>query len=257
MQTGKRILRKLFGIKKSVLGTITRVSTHEPVVALTFDDGPHPEYTPRLLDILEKHQAHATFFTVGEMAQKHSALVQNAFSAGHDIGNHSWDHPSFPEITRSERWKQIQACTQTLAPFGQRLFRPPYGDQNDASRFDALLLGQKVITWNIIAMDWLDHDADWLFERLASQIQPGSIILLHDGLYHTTEPQFVDREPTLQAVDMLLAQFSHSYRFVTVSELLQNGRPVRRKWHKKSEIDWLNQLVGRDGNPVRRYLPRA
>jgi peptidoglycan/xylan/chitin deacetylase (PgdA/CDA1 family) len=256
VQTGKRKLRKLFSIKKRILGTITHVITHEPIVALTFDDGPHPTYTPRLLDILEKHQAHATFFVVGEMAQKHSLLIQNTSLAGHEIGNHSWDHPSFPEITRSERWKQIQACTQTLAPFGQRLFRPPYGDQNGASRFDALLLGQKVITWNIVAMDWLDHNADWLFERLASRIQPGCIVLLHDGLYHTTKINFVDREPMLQAVDMLLERFSHSYRFVTVSELLRKGRPAQRKWQKKSEIDWLNQLVGRDGNPVRRYVPK-
>jgi peptidoglycan/xylan/chitin deacetylase (PgdA/CDA1 family) len=255
VQTGKKILRKLLAIKKRILGTITHVSTRKPVVALTFDDGPHPEYTPRLLNILEKHQAHATFFVVGEMAKKHSILVQNAFSAGHDIGNHSWDHPSFPEIARSERWKQLQACTQTLAPFGQRLFRPPYGDQNDASRFDALLLGLKVITWNIVAIDWLDHDADWLFERLSSQIQPGSIILLHDRLHQTMKTQFVDREPTLQAVDMLLERFSHSYRFVTVSKLLQYGRPVYRNWHQKSEIDWLNQLVDKDGIPVRRYLP--
>lgn len=256
MHTGNKFLRKLDLFKKGNCGAITHVLTQEPIVALTFDDGPHPEYTPRLLDILEKHQARATFFVVGEMAQKHVAIIQKAFSAGHDIGNHSWDHPSFPKIARIERWKQIQACTHTIAPFGQKLFRPPYGDQNIASRFDALLLGQKVITWNVTAMDWLDHDANWLLERLMSRIRPGSIVLLHDGLYHTMGIQFVNREPMLQAVDMLLEQLGHSHRFVTVSELLRCGRPVRKKWFKESEIGWLNQLTGGYGQPVHSYLPK-
>lgn len=77
-------------------GTITSVTTRAPVVALTFDDGPHLEYTPRLLDILQRYQASATFFMIGEVAQKHPELVQLVAQAGHAIGNHSWDHRFFP-----------------------------------------------------------------------------------------------------------------------------------------------------------------
>ena len=256
MRTGNKILHKLYALKNRNFGTITHVSAQEPVVALTFDDGPHPEYTPRLLNILDKHHVHATFFVVGEMAQKHATVVQRAISAGHDIGNHSWNHPSFPQITRNERRKQIRACTQAITPFGQHLFRPPYGDQNAASHFDALLLGHKVITWNFAAIDWLDHDANWLYERLITHIKPGDIVLLHDGLYHSMEMRFVNREPTLKSVDMLLGKLGHSFQFVTVSELLHYGRPVRQEWRKESEVGWLNHLKGGYGQPIHDYVPK-
>src|SRR6516225_1136210 len=81
---------------RNVTGTVSHVLTPEPVAALTFDDGTHPQFTPRLLQILERHKAHATFFMVGELAQKHPELVRQVAQARHAIGNHSWDHPSFP-----------------------------------------------------------------------------------------------------------------------------------------------------------------
>src|SRR5262249_49636601 len=114
-------------------GTIISVVTREPVAALTFDDGPHPEYTPRLLDILEQYKVHATFFMVGEAAQKHPELVGQVAHAGHTVGNHSLDHPFFPSIPKHERQRQIRACEQALAPYGRRLFRFPYGAENLAS----------------------------------------------------------------------------------------------------------------------------
>lgn len=153
------------------MGTITHVATEEAVVALTFDDGPHPEYTPYLLDILEKHLAQATFFMIGKMAQRFPKLVERVVNTGHTIGNHSWDHPSFPHITARERRAQIRTCDKAIAPYGQRIFRPPSGHQSLASRFDALLLGYQVVTWNIVAQDWLDHDANWLVNQALRQIK--------------------------------------------------------------------------------------
>ena len=158
-----RILHRVFNAAaRRVMGTITHVSTQDAVVALTFDDGPHPESTPHLLDILERHQAHATFFMIGEAAQRHPDLVQRVAQAGHAIGNHSWDHPSFPLISGRERRAQLRACEKAIAPYGQRLFRPPYGHQSAASRLDALWLSYRVVTWNLHAYDWLDHDANWM-----------------------------------------------------------------------------------------------
>lgn len=243
-----RFVRKLLGFPaRALLGTITHVSTSEPLCALTFDDGPHPEFTPRLLSILQEYKAHATFFMVGEAARKHPELVRQVAQAGHAIGNHSWDHPQFPNITARERRRQIRACEQALSPYGQRIFRPPYGRQNLASRLDALWLGYEVVTWNLESGDWYERDASLLADRLARGIQPGTVVCLHDAIFavrdRTLEPQtscqsLDSRESSLAAVKMLLDRVGHRFRFVTVPELLRYGRPVRRNWYVTCEADW-------------------
>lgn len=238
-----KFLPRLFNaISLRLTGTITHVHTQQPVAALTFDDGPHPEYTPRLLDILQKHQARATFFMVGQSAQQHPEIVARAAQAGHAIGNHTWDHPSLPLISRRERRAQLQAWAKAVAPYGQWIFRPPYGHQSLASRFDALLLGYKVITWNVPAYDWLDREAGWMADHLTQKIQPGSIIIFHDVLYHTIEQRYADREPMLKAVDMVLERLGNRIRFVTVLELLQYGRPHYKHWYLEADQGWLNNL---------------
>jgi peptidoglycan/xylan/chitin deacetylase (PgdA/CDA1 family) len=94
-RSGVRALRRAGGaIVRQAVSTITHVSTNEPLAALTFDDGPDPLYTPRVLEILQKHRAQATFFMVGQTALRHPDLVQLVARGGHAIGNHSWDHPS-------------------------------------------------------------------------------------------------------------------------------------------------------------------
>jgi peptidoglycan/xylan/chitin deacetylase (PgdA/CDA1 family) len=236
-----------------MMGTVTHVTTQDPVVALTFDDGPHPESTPRLLDILEKHGAHATFFMVGEAAQRHPDIVRRVAEAGHAIGNHSWDHSSLPLLSGKERRAQIRACEKALAPYGQRLFRPPYGHQSLASRLDALGLGYQVVTWSVTASDWQDRDAQWITDRLTDETSPGDIVLFHDALYTYVEKRYTDREPTLQAVDLLLECLGERFRFVTVPELLRSGEPQRRNWYQEADVDWLNRLGGAFGEP-RRYV---
>jgi len=237
-----RILRKPFSVlARNVIGTITHVATQEPVAALTFDDGPHPEFTPRLLEILERHQARATFFMLGEAAQKNPDIVRQIARAGHAIGNHSWDHPSFPLITGRKRREQLRACEQAIAPYGQRLFRPPYGEQNVASHLDALRLGYEVITWNREVGNWWDHDAKRMANLLTSRIQPGSVIDLHDALRNhpssrlvpqLTRAPYFDRKAMLAAVDMFLGRVGSLYRFVTIPELLRCGRPQRQHWYR-------------------------
>src|SRR2546425_2448596 len=147
-------------------GTITSVVTRDPVAALTFDDGPHPQYTPLLLEILEQYQARATFFMVGESAHKHPQLVRQVAQAGHAVGNHSWNHPFFPSLPSHQRRKQIRVCEYALAPYGQRLFRPPYGAEDLASHLDALSLHYKADAWNLDAEDWLARDPAWMADVL-------------------------------------------------------------------------------------------
>ncbi len=104
------------------------------------------------------------------------------------------------------------------------------------------MLGYQVITWNVSAGDWLDHNCDQLLERVVGKVRPGSIVLFHDALYKFIEERYRDREPTLQAVDTLLQRFEGQYRFVTVPELLKSGRPARRAWYKKPDKDWVFNL---------------
>lgn len=224
------------------LGTITHVQTTAPAVALTFDDGPHPAYTLQLLELLQTHQARATFFMVGELAQRFPHIVRQVAQAGHAIGNHSWNHPSFDLIRGRERRRQIRKCEQALAPYGQKLLRPPFGHQNFWSRLDALWLGYKVITWNVTAGDWLDRDAASMFEHIQEKLKPGSIVLLHDSLYKTIEDRFGCREELFKALGRLLTHLQGRYRFVTVPELLAYGRPGLKYWNRQADPQWVAGL---------------
>ena len=229
-----RMVKRLFAaVLQKAMGTITHVATQDPVAALTFDDGPHPRYTPRLLEILEKYQARATFFMVGEAAQKQQELVRLVAQAGHAIGNHSWDHPSLSSICGRDRRRQINDCANATAPYGQRLFRPPWGHQSIASRLDALRLGYQVVTWNVVAEDWLDHDADHMAKRLIGAITPGSIVLLHEAIYRSrfAVAQY-DRESMLEALNTVLTRLGDRFRFITVPDILRHGRPVLRNWYR-------------------------
>lgn len=161
---------------RKVLGSLTSVITNEPVVALTFDDGPDPESTPRVIEILERFQARATFFMVGQAAQQYPDLVRKIGEAGHAIGGHSWEHSSFRRLTGRERRRQMRACEQILAPYGQPLFRPPYGLQSVAARLNAFWLGYEVVGWSADIEDWYDWDASLMASRLIQCVQPGNII---------------------------------------------------------------------------------
>ena len=239
----RKVFNKIFyALARRLIGSITHVSTQEPLVALTFDDGPHPEFTPPILHILEQHKALATFFMLGKNAGRHQGLVKQVWQAGHAIGNHSWDHLSFDLIPRSQRRSQIDACQKVIAPYGEKLFRPPYGNQTIHSSLDAFLLGYKIITWSVVAQDWLDHDANWMVDNLLPQIKSGSIILFHDNLNSFQEKKYLDRMETIKAVDSMLKELHKKFRFVTVPELLLRGRPQRKVWKIEADVNFLSQL---------------
>jgi hypothetical protein len=134
------------------------------------------------------------------------------------------------------------------------LFRPPFGHQSLASRLDAFWLHFKVITWSIAAEDWLGRDGQWIANWVTSQIQPGSIILLHDSLYAFLEEGYADREPSLEAVNLLLERLGQRFRFVTVPELLRQGRPQYQSWFQVEPLEVLNQLREPGGRPWRYAL---
>jgi len=238
----RSFVKGLIELSASGTGTIIRARVKEPVLALTFDDGPDPEWTPRMLEVLERHEARATFFMIGKRAAKHPEIVRRVAEGGHAVGNHSWDHPSFPLVKGRWRRAQLLWTEEALAPYGEKLFRPPYGHQSLGSRLAAARLGYRVITWTVNAEDWRDDPADVLVARVRSRIAPGSFVLFHDSLYSTDDLCFRDREPTLEAVDRLLGALSESYRFITVPELLRLGRPRRWHWYWRSDLEWLHRL---------------
>ena len=225
----KEVVKRLIAWSAAPLGTVIRVATREPAIALTFDDGPDPDETPRVLELLERHGARGTFFMVGRNAELHPGVVARAASAGHAVANHSWDHPSFRRLRGGQRRAQIRRCGEALAPHGACLFRPPYGEQSLASLLDARRCGHQVVCWDVVAEDWRDDPAERLVERVMRRLRRGSIVVFHDTLYTTAEERFRDRGPMRQALEILLSRLSQHHRFVTVPELLRLGRPVR--WH--------------------------
>lgn len=237
----KQVLRKL---GKECLGTVIGACTEQSAVALTFDDGPDPVFTPRLLEILERHQARATFFVVGTRAADHPDIVAQAAASGHAIGNHTWDHPSFLRIPRGERRAQLRRCAEVLPKGrGKPMFRPPFGHQNLATRIEAGLAGYRVVNWSIAEPDWLGHDAETIAAGIESRLQPGAIVLLHDYLMEALEPEFHDRGPTLGAVDLLLERLSDRYKFVTVPELLESGSARKVFWSQEPDPSFEDQLA--------------
>ena len=231
----RRLGRPVASAARNIAGAIQCVQTSRPVAALTFDDGPNSETTPQVLEILKRHGARGTFFMIGEAAAASPEIVRQAAKAGHAIGNHTWGHPSLPMLTREERLRQIRACESILEPFGQKLFRPPYGHQNWRCRWETLRLGYEVIAFNVHAEDWLDHDADWMTAQVEKKIRPGSILILHDQIYRNVLPDgHEDRSQMLRALDRILTRLKNRFDFITVPELLRHGPAVRVNWYLNS-----------------------
>jgi chitooligosaccharide deacetylase len=202
------------------------------VAALTFDDGPDPVITPALLDLLAAHRARASFFLLGERVETHRELVDRIRREGHEVCSHTWSHRSlkFESPPGGVRalvwcWRQVRRGCGATRP-AARFVRPPYGHETVAARFVAALLGARMIGWSLTAGDFQGDEGEEIAIRIVSRLQPGSIVLLHDWLAGAEEPEFLDRDPTLQAVARVLQR--SDYRFVTISQLLDTGLPRLR-----------------------------
>lgn len=231
----RRIFRRPWAAAAArVMGTLTRVETRAPVAALTFDDGPHPQFTPRFLELLRRYDARATFFMVGKAAQRYPEVVAEVARGGHTLANHSWDHPSFVLASRAERWSQIKAWEATLQPHGVRFFRPPFGQLSLAARLDLMRMGYTVVGWSVDVGDWHERDAAKISSRLIDNIVPGCIVILHDAIYAPLLVESLpDRLPLLHALDDVLRRLAGRFQFLTVPELLRRGRPRWEYWGKR------------------------
>jgi len=221
--------------------TLFAVRTDVKAMALTFDDGPDPISTPVLLDLLARLDAKATFFLVGIRAKQHPELVARIAVEGHEIGNHSWSHPSLPLLSQSEVADQLIRTREVLQGRGQTLMRPPFGDSTFAINAVIRRLGYEMVLWDVVGEDWADHDADTIAQRVLDRAHPGAIVLLHDSLYSYLAEGHRDRAPTFAAVERVVRALP-DWRFVTVSELKALGRPMIGGWHKTSPPSFLAGL---------------
>jgi peptidoglycan/xylan/chitin deacetylase (PgdA/CDA1 family) len=237
----ERLARAAVARSAGLLGSVTRVSTSEPVIALTFDDGPHPVDTPALLDVLDRHGAKATFFVVGRSAQRHPEILRRMAEAGHAVGNHTWDHCSMPALSGRYRRRQLAWTEETLGDRSAGLFRPPFGEQSLGARIDVARAGLDVVCWDVVAEDWRDDPPEIMLARVYRGLRRGSIVLLHDTLHTAVDERFRDRSATRAAVEELLVELGRQYRFVTVPQLLALGRPVRWHWYRRSRLERLRQ----------------
>ena len=156
----------------------------EPVVALTFDDGPHPDFTPRILEILRRYGVRATFFQMGSMAERHPDLVRQVVAEGHIVANHTWMHRDLTTLTEEEFAFEVDHTTQVLESIsGQRMacVRPPKG------RSDATVT-QRLAARNLVSVLWTADSRDFekpgvppIVTHALAGLQPGAIILLHDA----------------------------------------------------------------------------
>ncbi|MDR1190929.1 MAG: polysaccharide deacetylase family protein [Verrucomicrobiales bacterium] len=193
------------------------VRTTEPVVALTFDDGPSATHTPRLLQILREQGVRATFFVVGTNVAARPDLVRQAAADGHELGNHSWSHPRLPDLTDAAVTAELRKTADALAAVGVKpaYLRPPYGAFTNAQRqWVHQKFGYDFIFWDVDPNDWQRPGVAVVTQRVVDNARPGSIILLHDV-----------HADTVTAVPAIIAQLrARGFRFLTVSELLAAGK---------------------------------
>jgi peptidoglycan/xylan/chitin deacetylase (PgdA/CDA1 family) len=191
-------------------------------IALTFDDGPNPAWTPQLLDLLAKHRVKATFFLIGKHAGEEPYLTRHIAEAGHLIGNHTWSHPNLaltsPKRVKEEL-KRTKQMLEHITGESVRYFRPPFGGRRPDVLHAALDLGMRPVMWNVMTNDWREPSAQEIAERIGEKVDAlgrhgwAANVVLHDGGHKGLGK---DRGPSVEAAELLLDRYVGVRRFVTV-----------------------------------------
>ena len=195
-----------------------RRDAEDPTVALTFDDGPNPPVTDRVLDVLDRYGVAATFFCVGLHAGAHPELLARMTEAGHGIGNHTWSHPFLPDLSARELEVQLERTDEVIEAVSRsrpvRLFRPPYGSRSrEVVSVLAREGGPTVALWDVDPSDWAMPGAPAIARSVLDQARPGSIVLMHDG--------GGDRSQTAEALPAVIeGLLERGHRFVRVDEMI-------------------------------------
>jgi len=216
--------RAVFAPRSQICGrTLFRgPKSDAPRIALTFDDGPHPEATPRILDILREHRVPAAFFVVGDHGAVHGDLIRRAHAEGHLIGNHSMSHAYNGLFGRKRYWRrQIEGAADVIqSAIGVRsaLFRPPMGFKTFHVTKIARWTGHATVTWSCSGRDGVRTSRDRIVQRLAPRVRARDIVLLHDG---AVPPISRNIDATIAALpDLILSWRARGLRIVRLDDLL-------------------------------------
>jgi len=211
-------------------------------LAITFDDGPNPSITPKLLDLLDRYGAKATFFLIGRYVRECPELVQETIARGHLIGNHTETHPNLFRLTRREIRIELRLCHDAIShALGSppKWFRPPFGMRNPWVIPAARELGYRTVMWTLIPGDWRGKPAEWLIARIqpiADHAQrsmgngsnpaaggTGDVLCLHDGAHRELN---ADRSRTLAALEHWLPRWRDlGLEFVTIGDAVGTPAP--------------------------------
>lgn len=196
-------------------------------LAITFDDGPNPAWTPQLLDVLERQNVKATFFLVGSYAQREPALVRRIVDEGHVIGNHSWSHPNLAltATTRvQEELRRTSVVLEEMTGGPVRYFRPPFGARRPGVLRAARQLGLTPVMWNAMTDDWREPSEERIARRLFERIDrltsrgfAGNIVL-HDGSHQEAS---ASRGPSVAACGKIIERYKSTHRFVALDAWVQ------------------------------------
>lgn len=179
-------------------------------IALTFDDGPDPDYTPQLLEGLRERGVQATFFLLGKQIALNPEIVEEMYADGHEIGIHAWEHVNLNALSEAEACEQIQSTGDLICDLTGEwpaFVRPPYGNWPSALDDDFCLI---TVLWDIDPLDWATGDASVVVQRITETVEEYDVILLHDASESSVQA-------ALQVVDQLSQE---GYEFVTVEELI-------------------------------------
>ena len=200
------------------------IQTDEKVVALTFDDGPHPKYTQQVLDLLDKYEAKGTFFIVGHLAEKSPEVVRRMYEDGHEIANHTYTHPSTKSVTEiMEEIKQTNDTIYSITGFSPKLFRPVEGIYTDEIVNEVVKNGYKIVmwSWHQDTEDWKDPGVNKIVNKVLGGLENGDVILFHDG--------GGNRDQTVQALARILPEMKNQgYTFITISEMINLKKEAQR-----------------------------
>ena len=207
--------------------TICRTASPNQL-AITFDDGPNPAVTPRLLDLLDRYDARATFFVIGRFVRECGGLTREIAVRGHVLANHTETHPNLFWLPPGAVRQELLRCQDALSDAtgsGARYFRPPYGFRNPWVVGTARALGMETVMWTLIPGDWKARTGEWLAARMRPIAQhakaptrqnTGDVVCLHDGAHRELGG---DRTPTLEALEYWLPRWRDlGLKFVTISE---------------------------------------
>ena len=192
-------------------------------IALTFDDGPNDPHTFHLLDVLSRHNVHATFFLIGRYVHQRPDIAVEIANRGHVIGNHTFTHPlltfQYPTSIRQEITQCRDAIHEALGEHSN-LFRPPWGGRRPGVFRIARQLGLEPVMWNITGYDWKAPSAEYIEHKITHKARGGDVILLHDGGHKAFG---VDRSKTVESVDRLLKRYRQQFEFVGVPEMIKQA----------------------------------